>query len=145
MIAVSMIGVKILSAVIVVGAAAALMFNAPASADEYDFSGCESWPMLGLNPYIRKICDDPIQADGSWTRYRQSVTPTFTHSSCGGRYYLDGCPPWMPYDTAPAQFGGIETYVLTAETVPPGEPGHLDNPVRCKANAFRCDVPAPTP
>jgi len=124
-------------------AAAAMFCTAPAGADETDFSGCESVPILGLNPQIRKICDDPIRPDGSWTRYRQFVHPTYVHSTCGdyggfvgGSYY---CPPWAPKDTIPAEFGEVETYPVTADTVPPGEPGHLANPIRCSGAAFRCD------
>lgn len=110
-----------------------------ASADEI-ISGCESFPIFGLSPKIRKICDTPIRPDGTWMRWRQFVSPQFTHSRCG-IYSGPECPPWETYDVIPANIGDGEVYYLTHETVPPGEPGHLDNPVRCAVQAMRCEVP----
>lgn len=129
---------RILTAIFML--AASIAGAAPASADDSNpISGCESVPIFGLNPQIRKICDRPIQPDGSWERLRQFVNPQYVHSSCGGVYYPGGnCPPWMQNDTIPAGFGEIVTYFLTPETVPPGEPGHLDNPIRCSDTSLRC-------
>lgn len=127
---------------VVMSSAFALVFGAAAPASADDFSGCESVPTLGLNPQIRKICDDPIRPDGSWTRYRQFISLDSTRSSCGGVYYQGGiCPPELQRDFVPGSIGGVETYYLTADGVPPGEPGHLDNPIRCTAQELRCDAP----
>lgn len=124
-------------------ALAAALCAAPAAnadpADDYDFSGCESAPILGLDPKIRKICDDPIRPDGSWARYRQFVRLPYQRSSVGGVYCQGGCPSWMPHDVTPGWVGSVETYIVTDATIPPGEPGHLDNPVRCTETAFRCE------
>jgi hypothetical protein len=117
-------GKRVLAAVSAVVMAGFLA--APASADPPP-PGCERVPILGLNPQIRKICDEPIHPDGSWVRARQFTHPQFVHSSCGGVYYQGGnCPPWMQQDVVPAEEGPIETYIVTIDTIPPGEPGHLD-------------------
>jgi hypothetical protein len=105
-------------------AAAAIGLATPAAANP---SGCESVPLLGLNPQIRSICDGPIQPDGWWARARKFSHPQFVHSSCDGVYYQSGnCPPWLYQDAIPAEEGSIETYIVTPDTIPPGEPGHLD-------------------
>jgi hypothetical protein len=106
--------------------AVATLCAPPAGADDPP-PGCERVPILGLNPQIRKICDTPIQPDGSWTRFRSFSHPQFVHSSCGGVYYQGGdCPPWLEKDTIPAYQSPVDTYVVTWDTIPPGEPGHLD-------------------
>lgn len=96
---------------------------APANADE---PGCERVPILGLNPQIREICDGPIQPDGWWARARRFSSPEFVHSSCDGVYYQGGnCPFWLNQDVTPAEDGQTETYIVTWDTIPPGEPPHL--------------------
>ena len=125
-------------------AAAALFTGAvPAAADEDEFfTGCESGPILGWNPQIRKICDGPIRTDGTWLRWRQLITLDKTRSSCGGIYYEGGnCPPWNNQQDFIPGGRNAEMYYLTVDTIPPGEPGHLDNPVRCGVQGYRCDVP----
>lgn len=105
---------------------AAAVSVAPASAQPPPLPpGCERAPILGLRPFIRTICDDPIEADGSWMRARLSVYLDSTRSSCGGRYYPEGgCPPWLSRDVVPG--GTLEDYYrVTWDTIPPGEPGHL--------------------
>lgn len=101
---------------------------APASADDPP-PGCERVPIFGLSPQVRKICDEPVQPDGSWVRARQFSHPEFVHSTCGDYGYMTRtgyvCPWWAPRDAVPAHEGPIETYVVTADTIPPGEPGHL--------------------
>lgn len=104
------------------------LWAAPAGADPPP-PGCERVPIFGINPQVREICDEPIQPDGSWMRWRWFSHPEFVHSTCGdygqfvgGSYY---CPPWAPHDTIPAYEGPIETYVVTPDTIPPGEPGHI--------------------
>ncbi|MEI7780132.1 MAG: hypothetical protein WCJ42_11990 [Actinomycetes bacterium] len=119
---------KMLAAAAVVAAAVTMFCAAPADADPPP-PGCERVPFFGLNPQWREICDLPIQPDGSWTRWRWFWHPEFVHSGCGqyggfvdGMYY---CPPWAPKDTIPAERTTVEEYVVTADTVPPGEPGYI--------------------
>lgn len=111
---------------------------APAHADVTDWltsdryprpgdPGCESIPFFGLNPYIRSICDDPIQPDGSWLRYRVVWHPAYVHSTCFGVLYEGGCPAWAKDSRDIIQASSnTDLYVVTADSVPPGEPGHLD-------------------
>ena len=124
-------------------AAAALFTGAvPAAADEDVFTGCESGPIFGLDPQIRKICDGAIHADGTWLRWRQLIRLEKMRSSCGGIYYSGGiCPPWNNQKDVIPGHTDAEMYYLTVDTIPPGEPGHLDNPVRCGVQGYRCDVP----
>lgn len=122
----------------------ALISGAPPTlADDDPFTGCESVPIFGLSPSIRKICDGPIHPDGTWLRSRNFIHPTFIRSTCGGISYADGqCPPWNNQrDSVPASMGAWEFFYITVDTVPPGEPGHLDNPVRCTTNVWRCEIP----
>lgn len=107
-----------------VAAALCMLFvAAPAGADE---PGCERVPIFGLNPQVREICDGPIQPGGWWARARKFSHPDFVSSSCGGVYYQGGqCPPGLSRDLTPAEEGQVETYIVTADTIPPGEPGHL--------------------
>ena len=88
--------------------------------------GCERVPIFGLNPQVRTICDGPIQADGSWMRSRDLHHPGYVASSCGGAYYQGGnCPIGMPHDVW-QETRNDDTYRVTPDTIPPGEPGHLD-------------------
>lgn len=116
------------SGVTAVIAAAMLFCVAPASADPPP-PGCERVPILGLNPQIREVCDLPIQPDGSWTRWRWFSHPEFVHSTCGEWGYMTRtgyyCPSWAPLDTIPAEQGQVDQYVVTADTIPPGEPGYI--------------------
>lgn len=110
-------------AVVAALVAAAMMCAGPSHADD---PVCESVPIFGLNPQVRTICDGPIHPDGSWMRAREFWHPQYVHSSCGGVYYQGGnCPPWMSRDSVPAEHGDWETYTVTPDTIPPGEPGHL--------------------
>lgn len=107
-------------------AALAVLGAAPASADPEPLpSYCEQVPVFGLNPYIRTICDQPIEADGSWMRARLSHYLQSTRSSCNGIYYQGGCPYWMQHDVVPERVVE-DRYRVTPDTIPPGEPGHLD-------------------
>lgn len=91
--------------------------------------GCERVPILGLNPQVREICDTPIQPDGSWTRFRSFSSPQFVRSTCGDDGYMTRngyyCPPWAPKDSVAAYQSPVDQYVVTWDTIPPGEPGHL--------------------
>lgn len=115
------------SGVVVIGAM--LGCAVPAGADPPP-PGCVRDPIFGLNPQVRKICDGPIMADGSWQRARQFTHPEFVHSTCGADGYMTRtgyyCPPWATYDSVPAYEGPIDTYTVTADTIPAGEPGHID-------------------
>jgi hypothetical protein len=92
--------------------------------------GCARIPILGLNPQIMKICDEPMNPDGSWVRGRQFTQPQFVGSTCDPAYQYRNsngvlmCPPWA-VDRTQAAEGPVDTYVLTADTVPPGEPGYI--------------------
>jgi hypothetical protein len=100
---------------------------APAAADDPP-PGCERVPIFGLNPQVRKICDDPIQPDGSWVRARQFSFPSVRETKCAGNYYsISVCPPSLIYRVdVPKWEGPIDTYIVTPDTIPAGEPGHLD-------------------
>lgn len=113
-----------ITGVVVAICVAALMFSPSANADPPP-PGCARVPLLGLNPQILEMCDGPINPDGSWERARRYWHPQYVHSSCGGVYYYGGCPQWA-HDVIPAERSGIETYTVTADTIPPGEPGHIE-------------------
>lgn len=128
---------RIVAAAFAVAAAASMALISPAQADvdkwltsdRYPTNndpGCESIPFYGLNPYIRSICDDPIQPDGSWLRYRVLWHPTYVHSTCFGVIYEGGCPNWAKDSRDIVQASrNTDLYVVTADTIPAGEPGHL--------------------
>lgn len=105
--------------------AAATLYAPAANADEVP-PNCEKIPIFGLNPHIRTICDTPINPeDGTWFRYRILHFLRSVRSTCGGIGYQGGqCPPGVPRDVIPDRYVEDE-YVLTVDTVPPGEPGHL--------------------
>ncbi|MGA5542684.1 CDGP domain-containing protein [Mycobacterium sp. NPDC051198] len=103
------------------------MFGAAPASAEPPPPGCERVPILGLDPHVRTICDMPIQPDGSWTRFRQQWWIGGKKSTCGGQYYQGGnCPPWLENDVAPERRGPVDEYIVTWDTIPPGEPGHVD-------------------
>ncbi|MFV8049709.1 hypothetical protein [Mycobacterium sp. 48b] len=95
---------------------------------------CQRDPILGLNPTVRLLCDSPIEVvDGvaGWVRYR-----TFTHiggnrTDCQGRfddygrYHADGCELSAPYSD-PAVVSQRERYIVYADAIPDGEPGHIE-------------------
>lgn len=122
-------------------AATALVIACAAPADADDFSGCESWAFYGIDPHIRKICDDPIKPDGTWLRWRQVIRLDKVRSTCSGVFDVGGqCPLGTTRDVIPGSVQA-DMYYLTVDTIPPGEPGHLDNPNRCGIQGYRCDVP----
>ena len=105
---------------------AAVLCAAPARADDPP-PGCERVPIFGLNPQVRKICDEPIRPDGSWERVRQFSFPSVRETKCAADYYsISVCPELLIYRVdVPAWEGPVEAYIVTPDTVPPGEPGHL--------------------
>jgi hypothetical protein len=90
--------------------------------------GCERAPIFGLNAQVRKICDEPVRPDGSWERVRQFSYPSVIQTKCALDYYsISLCPSWLIYRVdVPEQLSPVETYIVTPDTIPPGEPGHLD-------------------
>lgn len=95
--------------------------------------GCESVPWGFLGSQTRSICDGPIQADGSWVRYRMVWVPAHQvplRTSCSaygcttsGGYYVN------------EQIITKEKYPVRAETVLPNEPGWLP-PTYTDASGF---------
>lgn len=92
--------------------------------------GCERVPIFGLDPKIRKICDGDMRPDGSWMRYRQYTAPRYVGTPCVAGFPADsqlgnGCPLGTHHTFSPAWESPIEEYLLTSDTIPPGEPGYL--------------------
>lgn len=119
-----------LAAALAAQAAAALVSAAPAQADPPP-PGCERVPIFGLDPKIREICDLSIQPDGSWTRWRWYSAPRYVRTPCVAGFPADsqlenGCPLGTHHAYSPAWESPVEKYVVTPDTIPPGEPGHLD-------------------
>lgn len=96
---------------------------------------CQRDAILGLNPSIRQLCDSPVEVSGSgniaWVRYR-----TFTHiggnrTKCQGRiddygrYHADGCELSTSYSD-PTTVIQRERYIVWADAIPDGEPGHIE-------------------
>lgn len=109
-----------------VASTAVALFSAPTVSADPPGPGCERVPIFGLNPYVREICDMPIAADGSWMRGRLQHYIGGYQSTCGGRSYQGGeCPPWATRDWVPDRYV-FDKYLVTWDTIPPGEPGHLD-------------------
>lgn len=110
---------------ILLAAVIVAMFCAPEASADPPPPGCERVPLLGLNPQIREICDLPMREDGSWERWRWFSAPEYVSSVCGGVYEgFDVCPQWSKKRT-PAWTGPVEKYIVTVDTIPPGEPGYL--------------------
>lgn len=102
----------------------AMCSAAPASAEPLP-PYCERVPILGVDPHVRTICDQPIGEDGSWIRARLSHYQQRGRSTCDGYLYQGGqCPPWRDKDVIPERYVEDE-YRVTWDTIPPGEPGHL--------------------
>ena len=105
-------------------AAASIVTSAPAHALP---SNCVSQPWGFLGSKIRQICDEPLEANGSWSRHRVIGVPAHyqnASSSCSGGAYYSNCTfydaGWVEeYDT------DNEWYVVSVDTVLPDEPGHI--------------------
>lgn len=78
----------------------------------------------------RTVCDTPMQPDGSWRRKRtvwqqagsrpaQCRWMDRPYSYAGSRWECTEATSW------PIRIDAQETYIVTAETVLPDEPGHL--------------------
>lgn len=85
-----------------------------ANADE---PGCQSGLFLyGLRMTNRIICDDPIQADGSWTRHRGFFADSYIKTNC----YRYSCNTYVV-----PELKIIDHYRVTPETILHDEPGHI--------------------
>ncbi|QRY43203.1 hypothetical protein JVX93_21915 [Mycolicibacterium boenickei] len=135
---------RMVIAALAAGALPLMLCAAPASAGPGDPSEmglseefhCQRDPMLGLNPSVRLLCDSPVEMtdDGTteaWVRYR-----TFTHiggnrTQCRGRideygsYHSDGCDLSIQYSD-PTTVSQRERYIVYADAIPDGEPGHIE-------------------
>lgn len=123
---------SVIAAMLLLGAAPAHAGPGnPADMGLSDIYRCQSDAMLGLNPSVRLLCDSPMEMtdDGTteaWVRYR-----TFTHiggyrSSCGGVYYEGGCNWHDARDYNPTAVSQRERYIVYADAIPDGEPGHIE-------------------
>ena len=90
--------------------------------------GCETimhWEGM-FSLHRRKVCDGPIQPDGSWQRTRVIWVPAYTVPSPCFRDFdnsnsaIDCNPRYSPQRTLDQ-----ETYPVTPDTVLPDEPGWL--------------------
>ncbi len=114
----------------VLAATGALAGLASVPAAHADAPRCvsEFW-MVGLRGGQRALCDSPIRADGSWIRGRAFSAPAYTApawGSCVGG--LTFCYSYPAHDVA-ALVTPTETYTVTPDTVPAGEPGHIGGEV----------------
>lgn len=91
------------------------------------YTGCQTevWWIWGATQ--RTLCDGPIRFDGSWLRAREFWTPAhdvpLSCSTYGSQYYANtSCTGgyWQPRTSK-----GVETYIVTPDTVLADEPGHL--------------------
>lgn len=105
-----------LAAVIIGGA-----FGAGIAKGDNDIKCVEQyWLYGGLfgRGTTRTICDKPIEADGSWMRYRnfydgERYIPAYcSRYSCRGGYWLN-------------EFDKTDVYRVTPDTILPDEPGHI--------------------
>lgn len=117
--------IKRISMLVILGAAAVMGGTVVARADTLP-NNCvqQYWLYGGLlgRGTTRTICDGPIQADGSWTRLREfydgeRYVPVRCNfgtygGSCYGGYWLN-------------EFDKVDKYIVTADTVLPDEPGHI--------------------
>jgi hypothetical protein len=112
------IKVAVVSAV----AAVTVVAGAPLANADVD-PGCESVPWGFLGSQTRSICDGPLQADGSWIRFRMIWIPAHNvpiRTSCGSY----SCTTTGGY-FQPEQVYEKVKYPVTPDTVVGGEPGWL--------------------
>lgn len=92
-----------------------------------DAPGCISQFWWTLGSTQRTICDGPIQADGSWHRWREFWTPAHRvplRTYCSGGSYYSSCSTTGGYFQERTS-KGIEDYPVTVATVLHDEPGHI--------------------
>jgi hypothetical protein len=115
--------------VVLVAAGVMAITLAPVAHADPPPPGCQRDVLFGLDPKIREVCDSPIQPDGSWTRLRSFHRTYKSRSTCNGYLNVLDCPPFLQ-GTAIVQYpqdSPVETYVVTWDTIPDGEPGHIDS------------------
>ena len=101
-------------AALVAALTGSLALAPPAQAVE---PGCQQDAFLyGMRWATRLICDDPIQADGSWTRHRGFFAPARYRTSC----YTYSCDTYQI-----PELRVIDHYTVTPDIVLPDEPGHI--------------------
>lgn len=83
----------------------------------------EQFWMVGLRSATRTICDGPIAADGTWMRARTFTAPAFVADGYSVCYSPAFCTFTMPREVA--AYDVADTYLVTADTVLPDEPGHI--------------------
>ncbi len=112
---------KKLATVLAAAAASGAIAAPPANADVQP--GCESIPWGFLGTQTRSICDGPLQADGSWVRFRMVWVPAHqvpVRTSCGTYICTTSGGYWQDEQV----FEKVK-YPVTPDTVVPGEPGWL--------------------
>lgn len=82
--------------------AVAALLLAPVAHSDPVPPGCQTDRVGLFGTQFRTICDDPKAPDGSWQRTRQTYMP-------GQRFAV-----------------ATNVYTVTPDTVPDGEPGHLE-------------------
>lgn len=103
--------------------------HAPAAYAEIP-PNCENRPWGFLGSQTRQICDQPIRADGYWTRHRVIGVPRHYEnptSSCSNSYFGTNCT-YYPGGWVGDRVASDDTYEVRADTVLPDEPGHMPDP-----------------
>lgn len=93
-----------------------------------DLSGCQDDFWFTFGSTRRVLCDGVTRPDGSWLRAREFYTPAHQvplRTSCYGSYYVSCTTTGGYYQERTST--GVETYIVTPDTVLPDEPGHLVN------------------
>ena len=122
---------KLISAPLLATAAACAVIAAPpANADQLP-AGCVSqfWMYGGLlgRGTTRYICDDPVQADGSWMRTRLFYAPAYVAnatSSCYSSTWSSNCTYYPAHQVD--EFVVKDIYRVAPDAILPDEPGHID-------------------
>lgn len=110
-------------------------------------ANCESRPWGFLGSENRFICDDPIRADGSWTRRRVIGVPRHyknATSSCSDSYWGTNCT-YYPGGWVDDKITSLDTYEVRADTVLPDEPGHMPDPAPAPPAPAELPVPPAPP
>ena len=115
---------RVAAGAVLAAAPALIALGAPAAshAETQPGMGCETihWGFLGSDR--RKICDGPMQKDGSWQRTRTVFSPAyFKPFRCDSAVFLT-CSGGYP---VPTSIQSQESYPVTPDTVLPDEPGWL--------------------
>lgn len=107
-------------------AGAGLGYATDAHADAV--SGCQDDFWFTFGSTRRVLCDGVTRPDGSWLRAREFYTPAHQvpmRTSCYGTYYVSCTTSGGYWQERLSK--GVETYIVTPDTVLPDEPGHIVN------------------